>query len=383
MDINEEYLSLFGTEEHPTLYASDDVEYNALRQTIIDAPREFNIKKSLPFEDIQLLSYEEFLKKEIVKVAEKKGFRIFYIKKHEQGKMTYFAAGYYNAENSKFVVLARTNFKKSNYFTTLANSIQDIRQRMIFLNSFRFDGNQIIQTKDVVYDSASLAASYILGRKRSFTIWRDDRGRTLDAYYPMYKSKDISEREERTFPNYSLEVSERPATTLVNTFNAISTILNASDNAKNENNNTPLDTHRIFHIKIEGTCDVSGHYVESSKSFIVLQGSRFKNNTSTFFDKTPLGISRIKFIEAACITQYSKDVLEWVVRYDTSCKSASAAASYILGRVSSYIYWKDENGKSLKSWYPNDFIKSEVHENEKAEKKQKESKDKKNNNHYS
>lgn len=378
MDINEEYLRIFGTEERPTLYAPDDKDYMSLRQEIIDAPREFNVRKILPFEGIQLLSYEDYLNKEVVKEAEKKGYRIFYIKKHEQEKLVFFAAGYYNAKDSRFVVLARSFFKSSFYFTQLSNSIKNTRKKLDFLGSFKYEGNKIVQMRDVVYDSASLAASYILGEKRSFSIWRDDRGRTLDAYYPIYRAKDIIDKEDSTFPNYTPKVPETPINPVASSIKEpIGTILNAINEAKKKNDTVPFGTHRIFYIKIEGVCDVSGYYVESSKRFIVLQGSSFKNNTSKYFDETPIGISRMRFIEAACFTNNPRNGQECVVSCDTRCKSASAAASYVLGRVSSYMSWKDANGKTLKDWYPNDFNTKDVQTTtESASKKPKEPKTK-------
>ena len=43
-DINEEYEKIFGVETRETLFSADDEEYNALRQEILDAKREFNPK---------------------------------------------------------------------------------------------------------------------------------------------------------------------------------------------------------------------------------------------------------------------------------------------------------------------------------------------------
>lgn len=44
MDVNEEYESIFGVTQCPTLYVPNDVEYLSFRQEIIDVLREFNIR---------------------------------------------------------------------------------------------------------------------------------------------------------------------------------------------------------------------------------------------------------------------------------------------------------------------------------------------------
>lgn len=57
LDIDEEYERIFGKETHETLFGPDDADYQSLRQYILDSKREFNVKESLPFEDVTLLSY--------------------------------------------------------------------------------------------------------------------------------------------------------------------------------------------------------------------------------------------------------------------------------------------------------------------------------------
>lgn len=54
IDINEEYEKIFGTESRENIYAQDDIEYAALRKSIIDAKRQVVSNRSLPFEGIKL-----------------------------------------------------------------------------------------------------------------------------------------------------------------------------------------------------------------------------------------------------------------------------------------------------------------------------------------
>lgn len=61
-DINEEYEKVFGTTSRETIFSADDENYASLRKEILDAKREFNVKKVLPFDGIKLYPYEEYLR---------------------------------------------------------------------------------------------------------------------------------------------------------------------------------------------------------------------------------------------------------------------------------------------------------------------------------
>lgn len=110
----------------------------------------------------------------------------------------------------------------------------------------------------------------------------------------------------------------------------------------------------IFFLKIPGVCNASGYYVKEDNRFVVLKGSRFSKMVSPSFASTPLGVSRGRFIEAACIDQFN----EFVVKEDTRCKSPSAASSYLQGKAASYVEWIDSNGKYLKDFYPERFVQT-------------------------
>lgn len=200
-DVNEEYQKIFGVETRETLFSADDEKYTALRQKILDTKREFKPKKSLPFEGIKLLDYEEFKRYEVVRLAEKQGYRIFYIRYYRNSKLVTYGAGYFNPKDSKFYVLKGCFFEETAYFKDLYNKLYGFKKQS-FIDSFCKDSGTMKEKRLHVYDSASLAASYYLGERTTFREWRDNRGKTLDAYYPKYKASNIDEMEKKTFPDY-------------------------------------------------------------------------------------------------------------------------------------------------------------------------------------
>ena len=198
-DINEEYEMIFGVTKRENLFAADDEEYNLLRQQILEEKRVYYTKKHLPFDGIEIDPYEVYLRKEIIAQEEKKGYRIFYIKEFDNQELVCYAAGY--VDNSTFVVLRGSFFKRTEYFINLANHLPE-ESRNNFLSNFSYYNGILTQKKNWIYESASLAASFIKGRKVLFTEWRDNRGKTLDSYFNKYKESSIYNTEEKTFPYY-------------------------------------------------------------------------------------------------------------------------------------------------------------------------------------
>lgn len=200
-DINKEYERVFGKETRKNIFSPDDEDYKSLRQFIIDSKREFNFNKSLPFEGITLLSYEEIERAKIVDEATSKGYRIFYIKRYVKNELATYAAGYFTPKDSRFVVLKGAFFGRSDYFTSLVRYFPP-HTRMRFSTDYLYSNGVITQKNDWFFSSASLAASCILGRKCTFREWTDDSGKTLDAYYVKYKSAGIDSMEDKSFPDY-------------------------------------------------------------------------------------------------------------------------------------------------------------------------------------
>lgn len=344
MDIKEEFESIFGVTVRPNLFDADDAEYQQLRQQIINSPKELYAVDSLPFEGVCLTSYEEFKRRETIAEAKRQGVHLFYIKEYDGSKLVRYGVGYFRIDDSCFVVLKDTFFKTSNYFIELTNCISDPGLKAELLNSFRLEDGVLYQYVQMYYHSASLAASYILGRKVSFREWKDENGKSLDAYYPLFRTANIEEREDKTFPNYIAPVIRKPQPAKESASSVISKVVNSELQSKKH----------VFYLKLSGICDASGYYIEEDNRFVILKGSRFNKSVSTFFSSKPLGLSRVRFIDAACI----EDGNEYVVKEDTRCNSPSVASSFLQGKVASYVNWIDSEGKYLKDFYPERFVQA-------------------------
>ena len=332
-DINAEYEKVFGTTSRETLFSADDENYASLRQEILDAKREFNVKKVLPFDGIKLYPYEEYLRMGNVLDAEKHGYRIFYIRKYDGQELVCYAAGYFNAKDSRFVVLKGSFFHQTDYYKSLVCGLNPLVGSSL-TSAFENTKGTLKQTKDWTFTSASLAASLILGKKTTFREWKDNRGKSLAAYYAKYKDEFIDEKEDKAFP-YIPSVSIKTSTSKI-TDDAGTLLANTVQSLLQ-----PRKITHVFNIEITGKCRVVGYYDDEDNRFVVKKGSCFRDSVDPDFDVKPLGESRRRFIEAACMK--SGPYLE--VIKDTKCKSATAAASYIMGYEASYSLWKDNNGQ--------------------------------------
>lgn len=192
--INEEYEKIFGVTQRPTLFSNDDIEYNALRQEIINSPTLKISKKNLPFEGIKLVPYEDYCAENTVKSLGGKLAKLFRIKQVENGIVVCNAAGFYNKQVG-FVVIQGSYCRQSDFFSQLATNMSDTKDKISFLDSFKIKNGMLQQCIHRNYSSASLAASIFLGRRASFKEWKDIWGRSLDYYYSEYKDSAIEEKE--------------------------------------------------------------------------------------------------------------------------------------------------------------------------------------------
>lgn len=95
----------------------------------------------------------------------------------------------------------------------------------------------------------------------------------------------------------------------------------------------------IYTLRIDGLCNASGHFDQATGLFIVMRNSSFLCKVTDRFASSPIGVARQRFIETSCQKQRDR----YIVKEDTVCKSASAAASYLLGKISSVNCWKLDN----------------------------------------
>lgn len=325
-DINEEYEKIFGKERRENLFSLDDEEYRTIRQSIIDSQRMFNTRNKLPFEGIILLSYDEYQRKEVIKEFEKQGHRIFYIEKSEGQKCIVYAAAYFDVKASEFYVLRNSFCKNSAYYRRLVN-----RHKIKKCSDFEERDGLLYQKIDICYKSASLAASCFLGMKTDFRVWKDELGKSLDAYFEKYKVDDIDELEEMTF------LDDSPSTICVhNVYNTVKRV----------------NPNHIFHINNELVSKedyrAKGCYFPASKHFMLKAGSTLSLECTLEYANTIEGRKREKFIKQFCI----KDNIGYRLKSDQFVESPCIAADYVIGDfVDGWTLWKDDQGKNLKSFY--------------------------------
>lgn len=343
IDVNEQYEQIFGKTERPNIFSSDDEEYNVLRKVIRESKREYNFQKSMPFTGIKLSSYEDFTRAHIVEEATKKGYRIFYIRQYEGEKMTVYAAGYFDTKTSTFVVLRDSFFQQTQYFTDLICRISNPGKRVVIRKNFKSYPNFVRQENQMHYESAALAASIFLGRKSDFRAWKDDRGKTLDAYFLRYKDSEIVEQEYKTFPDYiappkPLSFTDKATTML--------------GGQKNKTQETQPQKH-LFYINVKNHLRASGYFDTETHYFYICKDSYILSHEDYTYVNTQSSLARKRFLESVCF--YHTILGLYRVTKDAKCRSASAAACYVLGKNANYSEWVDDKGKCLNDCYPEIF----------------------------
>lgn len=341
-DVHEEYERIFGVEKRNSLYSEDDEEYNSLRLLILDTDKKEGIRtKQLPFEGVKLYPYDEYIRTCKIKKYKELGYRIFYIKKYVDEKLVSFAAAYFDSQKSRFIVIRESYFPFTSCYKQLLNN-EKLEDRVDIIKKLRREDNTIILNDNLEFRSASIAASYILGKLSSFREWKDKAGNTLDAYYIKYKTYNIEEDENKIF--------EKILNSDAHSHN-ITTEVSIQSNVNTQVHLHKKEANHIFSIIIAGTCNVTGYVNEANGKFVITKGSYFPKTASESFLTTQLGISRQRFIEAACFEIGNT----YEVKEDIQCLSAEAAASYVMGREVTDLYWKDDDNKSIKDIYPNVF----------------------------
>lgn len=127
---------------------------------------------------------------------------------------------------------------------------------------------------------------------------------------------------------------------------------------KKEKESIETDKH-LFYIKEPGVCDASGYYNKELNYFFICKDSLVSYDTDIIYMNNDKEKARENFLNKIC----EKD--EWFYRVirDAKCRSASAAACYVLGYESDQTSWKDSEGRLLTDVYPDIFsnpIENEV-----------------------
>lgn len=118
---------------------------------------------------------------------------------------------------------------------------------------------------------------------------------------------------------------------------------------------TPVapDKH-LFFIKEDGACDAKGYYDEKKSFFFICKDSLVSYDTDLFYQVNDTEKARETFLNKVC--KEEKGFYK-VVR-DAKCRSASAAAGYVLGYMADQTRWIDSEGKNLLDVYPDVFSKT-------------------------
>ena len=313
ININEEYEKLVPTTERKSLF-DDSEDYQSLREYIMAQPYNTLKKSKLPFAGIELLSYIDFRWQQAVDKATDERKHLFFIKQSEKGQAEFCnAAGYYEKKTKNFVVLPYSYIVSQAYGAFMPYSILRNGNR-------NMDGNNRYVTFPVILDDPEQAATFVLGQKAGLDEWVDRRGKGLLDYYPELTVKEVVSTE-----------NDLP-------FAPVSA--------------PPVEKH-IFHITVKGVCRASGYYDPIKGHFYILKDSFLALKADPEYEKSASGIARNRMLASVC----TSNAHYYIVSKDTKCRSASAAACYVLGRESDLNSWKDSDGRLLHDVYPNVFSK--------------------------
>ena len=107
----------------------------------------------------------------------------------------------------------------------------------------------------------------------------------------------------------------------------------------------------IFRLYAKGICNAFGYYDYAANHFYIKKGSMFAKETNIVYSSAASSATRNRLIVKSCtdVDGY------YIVDEDFKCRTATSAASVLMGKVSHYSYWKDENWKGLADIYPSRF----------------------------
>lgn len=331
VDINNEYEKLFGRAKSINLFDSDE-EYEYLRQYIVSQPKERTKSSVLPFDGIKLLPYNEYVWKREIESATNEGRHLFFIK---QSQPFCKAACYFDPSKGAIVLLRCSYIVNTNSYDNDLDLMSG--RRKLLMHKSCLDDRGRYLTENVRCSSPLVTASYVLGRKANLSEWCDEKGKSIVTFYPVLarlQVQKIMKKEE--------EKEEKKKGRLL--FSLLYGI--AAFQAKRE------AKRHIFYIEEDGVCSATGYLEEDSKQFFILKGSLVSKESDIIYASSQSGKARLRFLDKACVLKTHC----YYVYKDAKCRSASAAACYVLGRKADYTAWKDKKGKTLDEMYPDRFF---------------------------
>lgn len=344
-DINEEYERIFGKATQINLFDSSE-EYDILRKEILSHPQEVIKKKSLPFQDIEVLPFKEYIWESSIENAKAKGFRVFYIKQRSPYCR---AAGYYDKKNGDFVLLKSSYIVSSNNFDP-EDSLLLVGRRKLLMSKSKQEGNKRYLTEDVKCSSPFISASYVLGIKTSIIEWEDEKGKSIISFFPELRY--ALEREERK--------SQEKEAEEINRKSEIYCIVQGL-----KLHLQSCEQKHLFYISEKDICKAQGYLDPESKYFFIQRNSLVSKEADLIYATSESGKSRQRFLDKVCKL---KDNF-YLVTKDAKCRSAAAAACYVLGRKVDFLMWRDSSGMSLQEIYPDRFFSTDPNTLSPAEEK--------------
>lgn len=314
ININEEFEELLPPTPRKSLF-DDSEDYESLRKYIIAQPYNPLRKRNLPFAEVELMEYVDFPRNNGIDKATEEHKHLFFIRQSEKGKEEYCnAVGYYLKHSKSFVLMP--------YSYIVAQAYGHVPFPSQRIGNKHMDGKNRYITHPITFNTPEEAATFVLGQKADLDEWVDRRGKGLLDYYPNLL--------EKLAPLVSDIIETQSVITAV-----------------------PVSEKHVFMIFVKGICKASGYFDSEKGRFYILKDSLLALNVEREYEKSASGMARNRIIAAACtcIGGFYK------VNKDTKCRSASAAACYVLGKDSSYIEWEDADGKGLHDFFPERFYR--------------------------
>lgn len=330
VDINSEYEKFFGRAKSINLFNSDE-EYENLRQYIINQPNVCMKSRTLPFDDITLTPYNDYIWKREIESVTNEGKHVFFIKQNQPFCK---AACYFDTSKCAIILLRYSYIVNSNSYNRNLTLLSG--RRKLLMHKSCQDNKGRYLTENICCPSPLVTASYVLGRKADLTEWCDEKGKSIVTYYyelARLQAQEIKKKETE-------KEEQDKGKILLGLLNGVSNYLVKKANI------------HIFYIEENGVCSASGYLEEDSKQFFIKKGSFVAKESDIIYAASQSGKARLRFLDKACVLKSHY----YYVSKDAKCRSASAAACYVLGRKADFTVWKDAKGKSLEEVYPNRFF---------------------------
>lgn len=314
ININEEFEKILPSTPRKSLF-DDSEDYESLRKYIINHPYNSLCKSNLPFAEVELIEYIDFQRNNGIDKATEEHKHLFFIRQSEKGKEEYCnAVGYYQKYSKTFVLMP--------YSYIVAQAYGHVPFPSHRIGNKYMDGKNMYITHPITFNTPEEAATFVLGQKADLDEWVDRRGKGVLDYYPNL-----------------VEMSDSPISDIIEPQSVITAV--------------PVSEKHIFMIFAKGICKASGYFDSEKGHFYILKDSLLALNAECEYEKSASGMARKRIIATACTCTGGF----YKVNKDTKCRSASAAACCVLGKNSSYIEWKDADGKGLHDFFPERFYR--------------------------